>query len=234
MKLALVTHAEHPELQGTMSRIWPDFMAHDEVFEAFWPKLYELYADFQLWAVDRDEKQTVGYACSVPVLWDGKPDPRGVDWALTDGVARPSTALCAVVAGLVPEYRGRGIAEAILRRLAAIAAAHGLPALVAPVRPTWKERYPLIPLESYVTWRRSDGLPYDPWLRTHERLGGEILDVAPRSMTISGSRAEWEEWTELTFPEDGDYVIPGALAPIRMEDGRGLYVEPNVWVRHPL
>ena len=232
MKLALVTHAEHPELDGTLPSLWPAFMQHDPVAREFWPKLYDLYSDFQLWAVDRDEKKTVGYACSVPVLWDGKPSPRGVDWALTDGVARPSTALCAVVAGLVPEYRGRGIAEAILRRLAAIAAAHDLRALVAPVRPTWKERYPLIPLESYVAWRRGDGLPYDPWLRTHERLGGEILDTAPRSMTISGSRAEWEEWTELTFPEDGDYVIPGALAPMRMKDGRGVYVEPNVWVRH--
>ena len=235
MKLALVTHAEHPELQGTMPSIWPDYMAHDPVVEGFWPKLYEVYPDFQLWAVDRDARLTVGYACSVPVLWDGKPSPRGVDWALTDGVGvGPTTALCAVVAGVVPEYRGRGIAEAILRRLGAIAAAHGLPALVAPVRPTWKERYPLISLDSYVAWRRGDGLPYDPWLRTHERLGAEILETAPRSMTIAGSRAEWEEWTELTFPEDGDYVLPGALAPMRMKDGRGVYVEPNVWVRHRL
>jgi len=235
VKLALVTHAEHPELQGTMPSIWPDYMAHDPVVEGFWPKLYEVYPDFQLWAVDRDARLTVGYACSVPVLWDGKPSPRGVDWALTDGVGvGPTTALCAVVAGVVPEYRGRGIAEAILRRLGAIAAAHGLPALVAPVRPTWKERYPLISLDSYVAWRRGDGLPYDPWLRTHERLGAEILETAPRSMTIAGSRAEWEEWTELTFPEDGDYVLPGALAPMRMKDGRGVYVEPNVWVRHRL
>lgn len=234
MKLALVTHAEHPELDGTLPSLWPAFMAHDPVAQAFWPRLYDVYADFQLWAVDRDEGRTVGYACSVPVLWGGKPSPRGIDWALTDGVIEPTTALCALVAGVVPEYRGRGIAEAILRRLGAIAAAHGLPALVAPVRPTWKERYPLIPLESYVAWRRGDGQPYDPWLRTHERLGGEILETAPRSMTIAGSRAEWEEWTELTFPEDGDYVVPGALVPVHMKDGRGVYVEPNVWVRHSL
>ncbi len=234
MKLALVTHAEHPELAGTLPSLWPEFMAHDPVAQEFWPKLYDVYSDFQLWAVDRAERRTIGYACSVPVLWDGKPSPRGVDWALTDGVIEPSTALCALVAGVVPEYRGTGIAEAILRRLAAIAAAHGLAALVAPVRPTLKERYPLIPLERYVAWRRGDGMPYDPWLRLHERLGGEILETAPRSMTIAGSRAEWEEWTELTFPEDGDYVVPGGLVPVHMKDGRGVYVEPNVWVRHRL
>ena len=54
--------------------------------------------------------------------------------------------------------------------------AHGLDALIAPVRPTWKERYPLTPIERYVLWRREDGLPYDPWLRTHERVGGESSD----------------------------------------------------------
>jgi GNAT superfamily N-acetyltransferase len=142
------------------------------------------------------------------------------------------TTLCAVVAGVVPEYRGLGIAETILRRLAAIGAGHGLDALVAPVRPTLKDRYPLVAIDSYAGWRRADGLPYDPWLRTHERLGGELVAMAPRSMTISGTRGEWEEWTGMVFPEDGNYVVPGALVPVHFKNGRGVYVEPNIWVRH--
>ena len=43
-----------------------------------------------------------------------------------------------------------------------------------------------------------------------------------------------EEWTGLQFPEDGDYVVPGALVPVRFENGSGIYVEPNVWLRHPV
>jgi GNAT superfamily N-acetyltransferase len=234
MKLALVTHAEHPKLRGTFPDIWPAFMAHDPVVQSFWPQLYDQYPDFQLWAVDREagRRATVGYACSVPVEWNGSPSPRGIDWALTDGVEGTPTTLCAIVAGVVPEYRGFGIAEAILRRLAAVGAGHGLDALVAPVRPTWKDRYPLVAIDSYAGWRRGDGLPYDPWLRTHERLGGELVAMAPRSMTISGTRAEWEEWTGMVFPEDGNYVVPGALAPVHFKSGRGVYVEPNIWVRH--
>jgi GNAT superfamily N-acetyltransferase len=168
-------------------------MAHDPVVESFWPRLYEVYSDFQLWVVDHEERPrlTVGYACSVPVRWNGTPSERGVDWALTEGVEGAPTTLCAVVAGVLPEYRGFGIAEAILQRLGAVAAGHGLDALVAPVRPTWKERYPLVPLDSYVAWRRGDGLPYDPWLRTHERLGGEQLATAPRSMTIALQERPW-------------------------------------------
>ena len=73
------------------------------------------------------------------------------------------------------------------------AGAAGLTAVVAPVRPTWKERYPLIPIERYVEWRRKDGTHFDPWIRIHERVGGEILAVAPESMTISAPAADWEE-----------------------------------------
>jgi len=83
-------------------------------------------------------------------------------------------------------------------------------------------------------WRREDGYHYDPWIRTHERLGAEILSPAPKSMTVRGTREEWEEWTDLQFPEDGDYIVPGALVPVHFEGGRGTYVEPNVWMRHPV
>ena len=53
-------------------------------------------------------------------------------------------------------------------------------------------------------------------------------------MTIRGTREEWEEWTDLQFPEDGDYIVPGALVPVHFEGGRGSYVEPNIWMRHPV
>ena len=97
MKLALVTHAEHPKLRGTLPDIWPAFMGHDSVVQSFWPRLYEEYPDFQIWAVDREagRRATVGYACSVPVGWNGSPSPRGLDWALTDGVEGTPTTLCA-------------------------------------------------------------------------------------------------------------------------------------------
>ena len=229
MSLRLLTHAER-DRRGTMQPIWPAFMQHDAVVNDFWPKLYEVYPDFQLWLLDG--KTTVAYACSLPVQWDGTPQERGVDWAVTDGANGAPTTLCAIVIGIAPTHRGRGLSEIILRRMAGIGAGHGLDCLIAPVRPSWKERYPLTPIDRYLAWRREDGLPYDPWLRTHERLGGEVLEPAARSMTISGSRLEWEEWTGLQFPEDGDYVVPGGLVPVRFADGAGTYVEPNVWMKH--
>jgi GNAT superfamily N-acetyltransferase len=230
VKLAIVTHAEHPELHGTLPDLLPEFMRHDPIVEGFRPRLYEVYPDFQLWAVDRDRRRTVACGCTLPVHWNGEPEPRGLDWALSNGADGDPSALCALVAGVAPEYRGTGVSEALLDRMATIAAGHGLRALITPVRPTWKQRYPLTPIERYVAWRRADGLPYDPWLRTHERLGAELLAPAPRSLTIAGTREEWEEWTELTFPEDGDYVVPGALSPVHFAGGKGIYVEPAVWM----
>jgi hypothetical protein len=28
--------------------------------------------------------------------------------------------------------------------------------------------------------------------------------------------------------------VPGALTTVRFESGKGTYVEPNVWLRHPV
>lgn len=104
--------------------------------------------------------------------------------------------------------------------------------VIAPVRPTWKARYPLIPIEEYMEWRRDDGAHFDPWLRIHELVGGEIVAAAPASMVVRGSAAEWGEWTDMPFPADGEYVFPGGLATLTVEDGIGTHVEPNVWVLH--
>ena len=88
MKLRILTHAER-DLRGTLGDLWPKFMGHDPIANAFWPRLYEVFPDFQFWVVD--EKATIGYACTVPVNWDGLvAEQRGVDWALSDGQAGES------------------------------------------------------------------------------------------------------------------------------------------------
>jgi hypothetical protein len=89
-----------------------------------------------------------------------------------------------------------------------------------------------MPIERYVTWRRSDGLPFDPWLRVHARFGATILRPEPRSLRIESPVAEWEQWTEMTFPHDGEYVFPEGLAPLHVRSGIGSYWEPNVWMVH--
>ena len=85
-------------------------------------------------------------------------------------------------------------------------------------------------------WTQPDGSPFDPWLRTHWRLGARIVKVADPSMLIENTIAEWEAWTQMRFPESGRYIVPGALNPIEIdvEADRGRYIEPNVWMQHPV
>jgi hypothetical protein len=120
----------------------------------------------------------------------------------------------------------------VIGAMAERAAAAGFDALVAPVRPNWKERYPLIPIEEYATWTRDDGLPFDPWVRVHARMDATTLRPEPHSMQITGSADEWTEWTGMEFPADGRYVFPHGLAPLDVHDGTGRYWEPNVWMLH--
>ncbi len=123
-------------------------------------------------------------------------------------------------------------ARLIIESMTAVARGAGLAPLVAPVRPSWKDRYPLTPIDRYARWERNDGMPFDPWLRVHVRLGATILRTDTRSLQIEAPVNDWEEWTGIAFPEDGDYVFPAGLAPLSVRDGVGSYWEPNVWMLH--
>jgi hypothetical protein len=112
----------------------------------------------------------------------------------------------------------------------------GFSDLYAPVRPSQKSREPDMPMSEYVDLWRDDGLPVDPWLRVHARLGGEIVAVCPTAMTITGTLAQWRAWTGLPFDQSGPVVVPGALVPVHVDvpNDHAVYVEPNVWMRHRL
>lgn len=237
--MKLVRYADRPELRQLRERFWsnfPEFMNHNEPGTRYWGRLYEEFGPFQLCLLDGDEPVAEGH--SIPIAWNGTLEdlPSGWDEAFTRGAERSgvATVLCALVISVLPERRGQGLSRRMIDAFKEAARADGLRALIAPVRPTWKERYPLIPIERYMTWRREDGAPFDPWLRIHERAGGEILAPAPESMTIEAPVSDWEQWTGMRLPEDGTYVIPGALAPLEVRNGRARHVEPNVWMRHEL
>jgi len=119
-------------------------------------------------------------------------------------------------------------------RTAAIDA--GFAELVAPVRPNGKHLMPEMPMAEYVQRTRPDGLPEDPWLRVHVRAGASIASMAPASMAVAGSLAQWRTWTGLPFDTSGPVLLPQALVPVHcdVDHDVAVYVEPNVWVRHPL
>jgi len=229
-----------PRFRQLFARSWPEFMFHGDVRE--WSSLIEFFPEFQL-ALLGSEDELVAAGQTVPIPWDGQAEdlPATIDAivARANAARRQAItprALVAVAAMVDADHRRRGLSTTIVRGMRRLAREHGLGYLLAPLRPTLKERYPLIPLESYVTWTRADGAPFDPWLRVHARLGARQLGIAPETLVVTGSVAEWERWTAMRFPGSGRFVVPGALQPVEIDRERdvGRYADPNVWMRHTL
>jgi len=149
-------------------------------------------------------------------------------------VGHTPTLVSALYIEVAEAHRGHHLSAHMLALMRQIARAQGFDHLVAPVRPSWKSRYPLMPIAEYLRWQNADGLPFDPWLRVHVRAGGHVLHPCPRAMTVRGSRQQWTTWTGLDFPGDGNYIIPHGLVPVSIQGTTGEYIEPGVWVVHRL
>jgi GNAT superfamily N-acetyltransferase len=239
---SVVSLAERPDLRERLpfGAGWPEFIFHDPVARRLMPDVDRLFADFNLALLGGDDAVVAG-GWGVPLSWDGTVAglPAGWDGALERAVegnaagTAPDT-ICAMASEVVAGHRGEGLGGAVLRALRACGADHGLTRMNAPARPTLKDRYPLTPIERYAGWADPDGVPFDPWLRTHHRCGARVLAPVAEAMRIAGTVAEWEEWTGMALPESGSYVVPDALAPLTVDRERdeAVYVEPGVWMLH--
>jgi hypothetical protein len=240
----MFTAAERPDLwqRGIPdAAVWPEYNLHGDVVGRWWRHLTEELPDFQFVLYDPGQDAVVAEGHTGPLWWDasdaGLPD--GIDAAIEQIFTRtradePVNTLCALAAESPRDGR-RGMARLLLEAMRTIGERQGLTHLVAPVRPSWKQRYPLTEIERYVRWRRADGQLLDPWMRVHERLGARVATPLPRSLQITGTVGEWESWTEMPFPDSGEYVFPEGLATVHIDRGadRGRYWEPNVWMVHP-
>jgi hypothetical protein len=214
---------------------------HGDVMNRYWARLYEVFPDFQFVLYDDDTDTVLAEGHTMPCVWDGTLDglPAGIDGAIEGGFEghgrEPAPqALCALAVEIPPAHQARRLSPTMLETMRAIARRHGLRSLIAPIRPNWKERYPITPIEQYAAWTRADGLPFDPWMRVHVRLGARMLKPEPESLVITGTVAEWESWTGMEFPSSGEYVFPQGLAPVSIDRAAdvGRYWEPNVWMLH--
>jgi hypothetical protein len=239
-QVEVYTAEERPDLwqlaRSLFNGVWPEYNMHGNHTGKYFGQLFPQYAQLQVLVYDATADRVVARGRAIPFRWDGSLGdlPAGIDAVglqAVDATDRP-TALSALAAEVDAGYQGSGLSGLVLAGMAAVARRHQLAPLVAPVRPSWKDRYPLIPIERYASWRRQDGLPFDPWLRVHARLGARILRSEPRSLEITAPTADWETWTQMAFPDDGEYVFPAGLAPLSVHGQTGSYWEPNVWMQH--
>ena len=86
MSVRIVTASEeqlsrHPSFEG-IHDVWPEFLLHDRVVNDHWDDLYARRPEFQLYVYDEAADRVLAEGNTVPVVWDGTPQPRGVDWAI--------------------------------------------------------------------------------------------------------------------------------------------------------
>ena len=219
---------------------FPAFVTADREVKRSIGRVREDFAALNLMLVDQGDRP-VATGWGIPIAWSGHVDTLPATFAgvldraveLFDA-GEPADTLVICGAVVHPERKGPGAADALLQEQSATAARAGLTRVLAPVRPTRKHLYPLIPIAEYAAWVRADGLPFDPWLRLHVRLGGRVIGIAEEAQTMIGTVAQWQTWTGLALPASGMYVIPQGLSVLAVDTSRdeGVYVEPNIWVRH--
>lgn len=242
-----VSLADRPELGGDVLGVlasrWPPYMLAGQAGHgADLEELLTARPQDHVLLLDASD-QVLGVALSIPLWWDQTVAglPAGWDDAIDRSVrqaqeGRSPNTTCALSITIAPSAARQNLAVQCLAGLKQVARRAGSRALLAPIRPILKADYPLVEMSSYLTWRTPDDRVFDPWLRLHLREGAELLQVAPRSMTISGSLGDWQEWVGQTFPGSGDFIIAGGLVPLRVDAAAGtaVYVEPNVWMAHHL
>ena len=218
---------------------WPAFIDADLLAAQHLPVVRDTFGGLEVALLQDDV--LVGAGWGVPITWSGASDqlPSGYSESLAravsdhqSGVTPDTLVVCA--AQVHPERAGVGLAAAVLDGLIDAGAAVGLTRVVAPLRPMWKHRYPLTPIVDYAGWTRGDGSAFDPWLRTHLRMGARLIGTNPTSQTFTGTVKQWEEWSGLEIPAAGAYIVPRALAPLIVDHTAdlGTCVEPTVWVQH--
>ena len=243
MDQQIITTSDRPDLAEQSNEAlladWPEFILHDRCAADLMVRAWKDFPQFDVRLLEDGTVTAGGWA--VPLRWNGEAGdlPDGYDGALTSALggerdaAEPDT-MCVMAVAVHPDRQRAGLAGQVITALRDRAARAGLGRVVVPVRATLKSRYPLTSMADFARWTRADGLHIDPWIRTHQRLGAEILCPAPRSMIVTGTVAEWQAWTGMAFPQTGQYVVPGALdlVDIDAERDHGSYAETNLWMRH--
>lgn len=207
-----------------------------------WSHLYTTFGHYQILLLN-DDKELMAYGHTIPLYWNNDlsslPDNLKtlIEMAVeSNEEGLKPNVLLALAAVVSKDHKGKGLSFEVVKAMKDVAFENNIEDLIVPVRPTLKGKYPLIPIKDYAEWENEDGMPFDPWLRVHKKLGGEVFKTADVSMIIRGEIEEWKLWTNTKIVGSGKYIFEGTLNPVEIDINKnlGIYTDPCVWVRYSL
>jgi len=215
----------------------PAFLNHAD--DCRWKLLAENFPGYQMLLVA--DKQPVAVGHTVPLAWNQSADglPDAIEDILLSAIrchetGEPANTLAVLGVFVSTDCQGNGLSALMLKAVKQLANEQGLTSMIVPVRPAFKSRYPLVSMNEYIAWKRADGSPFDPTIRYHWKAGATVIKTAAKAMTVIGTVADWENWTEMRFAESGEYIVDGALKPVLIDlaSDHGWYEDPFLWMHH--
>jgi hypothetical protein len=244
-QFAVVTCADHPEFFEASveleNEVWDalSFLDFTAAHHAHYDHLMERFPECRLCMVDRNSGELAATSMAVPLrILPGAPlPPGGWDWIVETARSQNgngANALGALSISVPLQHRDKGLAREMIDSMLTLAAVKRLERLIAPVRPSAKSEHPYVPMAEYIDWVDDRGRIFDPWLRSHAAVGGQVMGVCDRSMIVEQPLDFWRPWTGAALDQDGRVPFKGALTPLEVLTGSdtGRYIEPNVWVQY--
>ena len=115
----------------------------------------------------------------------------------------------------LPDARQRGLAAELLRGMRELAGRHQLRRLIAPVRPSWEERYPLTRIERYIPPGAARTANCStPGCACTNASAASVATALPRTRSHHPHRPRLGDVHRLALPESATYVFPHGLAPL--------------------
>ena len=236
----VTTIAERPDLADECTRlhtgVFPKYMRYQPL------SVRPIIKYFNYMVIFLQDEKVIAVGGLMPMQWNGNKDELPTYPNLVkDGIniqdeQKQFNCLGALFAAISSNHQGKGLSYQLILEMKKMAKMAGCEHLMLPIRPTLKCQYPYSTLSEYLKLRRDDGSYYDPWVRVHHKLGGEIVNLMEECDIFSGPINEWEKVTDQKFRQSGSYIVPRALSPLEIDVAKnvGTISEGNIWIKHSL
>lgn len=223
--------------------LWPNYIVEESDIKedeiAFEMTQDEFDRRFPVWGIREDSsKKLIAYISAVQLYTDlSKNSLPDEGWSFAaNSYADKNTpnCICLLAANVNRDFRKNGFSEALIEKAKYESKKMGFSQIIAPVRPTLKHKFSELTMNDYLLKKTETGDFFDPWIQSHVSQGAKVLNVCNKSVVVKASISKWQKWSGLQFEKSGDYIIPNALAKLKINlvNNVGIYNEPNVWVRY--